>query len=131
MEPPAPGGAAGSRRLGTARPPAAARPPGARTTTARRERAAPSRGRRGFAERREIPPRVRRCRGVLIVVAIAGAPLAGGPPGENRLPRLVHESGVPHAGTRAPRSGEEIGVDRRADPCASHATIMPPDCRAD
>lgn len=44
---------------------------------------------------------------------------------EQCLEGLVDESGIGDSRTKAPSTGQETGVDGRAEPCPTHATSMP------
>jgi hypothetical protein len=62
---------------------------------------------------------------MLVIGGVAGVHLGCALPSKKRLERFVDERGVRESRTQAAGIGQENGVDRRAEPCAGHATIMP------
>jgi hypothetical protein len=62
---------------------------------------------------------------MLVVRRVGGVELAGSMASQKRTERLIEQSGIRHAGPELTRAREQTLVNRRAHPCACHATSMP------
>ncbi len=122
------GGAGGSQRHEKGRPPAAARPEAARTTTPHPAQAALSRRGSGFSKRRQVTPFVVFAQWVLVVGDVARVYLGGAMPrDQRRRARRRRRRRPERLGTTGGRRGD---CPRRQScspgfvPCHHYATVM-------
>src|SRR3712207_3206614 len=118
-------GAGGSMRRERGRRPVGGRCPPSRTTRLRRGRATWSRPPGGFPERRQVTPLVWFVEGVFVVGAVACLDFGGTVTRQQRAQRLIDHGGVGVAGSHPSSGLKEVVIDRGAQPCPTHATIMP------
>ncbi len=97
----------------------------ARSTTAPRELARPSRGRGCATERSQIAPGVRFFERMSLVRGIARVELSGPMPRKERRERFIDKRGIGHSGSQGPRVLQQRGIDCRTQTYASHAISMP------
>lgn len=126
MAPPTPGAAAGSRHRGRARLLAVDQSRAVHTTTARLVAGCPSCRCSSASERVEVAPFVSLVdRVVGVGDRVCLVDLCGSVPCEQRCQRVIDEFGVSCACSGSSSICEQVGVNGRADPSASHAMIMP------
>jgi len=125
MEQQVPGDAVGSprRAIGRRRDDDRSRP--SRTTRPPHGSEGRSRSGCGPSERGQVTPLVRPVERMLVVGRVARVHLGGTMPGQQRREGFIHKRGVCGPRAKAARTLEKSRVDRRAQSCAIHATIMP------
>src|SRR5581483_7490265 len=116
---------AGWPHLETARRPVGARSPGARTTRLLHAPGARSRRAGSRAKRCEVAPLVSALEWESVVCGVSRIDLRRAMAREERVERLIDESGIVQPGKRPARRGKQLLVDGRTDPDPSHATFIP------
>src|SRR5947207_2156144 len=124
----APAAAAESQRPATARRLGGVRPRRARTTTALPAPEPRSRSAGSPAERVEVSPLVVHVERDAVVCRIRRIDLDRAIAGDERAQRLIDQCGIRKLRTALSRRGEQLLVDRRADPDTCYASVIPHTC---